>query len=253
MALDVYVGTLTRYYRREWENAAQRMARAQGVKYQVVYPGGEAEPPAPAEEVRHAVAEWCESLSLALEPHGVGPVLLDEGSRRPYFTERPAWAGYASLLIWAAHAEHPDLPIPAEGSQSWKEDPAYQRSTDREFKSRFRTLLEPELWLPTEFPFVFEAPTPVSEKTCIGSVFTLKQQLDDLHQLTGARLLELKAATHGEPAPTKKTDSQRRGTKERQPQPPSASLCELAEFGLTMFRDLATKACDRRLPMLLDH
>ena len=38
MAVDLYVGTLTRYYTRQWENVVQKMAREQGLKYQLVTP-----------------------------------------------------------------------------------------------------------------------------------------------------------------------------------------------------------------------
>src|ERR1700677_2635401 len=188
MAFDVYVGTLTRFYRRDWENVAQRMAREQGIVYKMIYTGGEPEPPAPAEEIRRAVAGWCQSMTAGLEPHGVGPVAWDEADAQPYFTDRPAWEGYSALMVWASHAEHPDLSLPVDVPKSWADDPAYQRSTVREFKSRYRSILEPELWLPVAFPFVFNGPTLVSENTCIGSVLTLKEQLDFLHSQTSAQL-----------------------------------------------------------------
>ncbi|HTK76374.1 MAG TPA: hypothetical protein VL371_14010 [Gemmataceae bacterium] len=255
MAFDVYVGTMTRFYLREWENVAQRMAREQGMHYQMIYAGGEPEPPPSADDLRQAVASWCEALSGALQSHGFGPVVWDEDEQKPYFTDRPAWDGYSALLVWAAHAEHPALPIPAEAPQSWAEDPAYQRSTLREFKSRYRTILEPELWLPTEFPFVFEAATLVSEKACIGSVFTLKQQLDDLHQQTGTQLERLRQTPQVDAPGTKKPGflgGLFRRTRPR-PEPDKPGLAEVAESGLAIFRDLSAKACEHRLPMLLHY
>src|SRR5581483_10004723 len=195
VAFDIYVGTMTRFYRREWENVAQRMAREQGMNYTMVYAGGEPDPPPPADDLRRAVAGWCRALSGGLEPHGYGPLQWDEGDHQPYFTQRPGWDGYTALRVWAAHAEHPDLPPPADVPDSWVGDPACQRSAARESNTRFRTILEPQLWLPAEFPFVFDAPTLVSDdKTPLGSAFTLKQQLDDLQELTTARLEQLKSS-----------------------------------------------------------
>ena len=55
MAFDVYVGTMTRFYRRDWENVAQRMSREQGIRYNVIYAGGEPAAPPSADEVREAV------------------------------------------------------------------------------------------------------------------------------------------------------------------------------------------------------
>ena len=36
MGLDIYVGSLTRYYAREWESIAQQAAREMGVEFQVI-------------------------------------------------------------------------------------------------------------------------------------------------------------------------------------------------------------------------
>ncbi len=254
MAFEVYVGTRTRFYRRDWENVAQRMAREQGIQYTMIYSGGKPEAPPPATDIRQAVTGWCRALSGGLEVHGCGPAQWDEGDQQPYFTDRPAWDGYSALLVWAAHAEHPDLPVPGEVPESWVDDPAYVRSTVREYKSRFRTILEPQLWLPTEFPFVFDAPTIVSDdKTCIGSAFTLKLQLDELHAQTAEKLEQLKSTRQTVPSSPKKAGlfgSLLRG-KKREPDPPKAGLAKTAAFGLQLFRDLATKACEHRLPILL--
>jgi hypothetical protein len=228
VALDVYVGSLTRYYRRDWDNVAQRMAREQGWQYSIVRPSEGAEAPPPAADIRRAVTDWCRGLSAGLEAHGYGPVRWDEADDRPYFTDRPGWDGYTALKVWAAHAEHPDLPLPDEVPESWADDPAWKRSTVREFKSRYRTILEPELWIPTEFPFVFEASTLVSDKTCMGSVLTLQRQLDALHGETAAHLKQTSAS-----------------------QP--SGLAAMAALGLDVFRQLAHKACEHRLPMMLDY
>ena len=43
MALDVYVGSLARYYAGEWENIAEKAARERGAQYQIGRPGGSAD------------------------------------------------------------------------------------------------------------------------------------------------------------------------------------------------------------------
>jgi hypothetical protein len=255
VALDVYVGTLTRFYRRDWENVVERMAREKGTRYMIIHAGGEPEPPPPANEIRLAIEGWREALSQSLRPHGIGPVDWEEADSTPYFSDRPRWHGYSGLLVWAAHAEHPDLPLPAEAPESWAGSTAYERSTARDFKSQYQTILEPQMWLPTEFPFVFEAPTLVSEKACIGSAFTLKKQLDELHLLTEVQLKELKRK------PTAKAETAQRNrllsrlllrTPPR-PEPVKPGLADVAEVGLAVFRKLAAKACEHRLPMFLDY
>jgi hypothetical protein len=254
MAFDVYVGTMTRFYRRDWENVAQRTAREQGIKYTIIHAGGEPEVPPPADDIRQAVAGWRDALSDGLDAHGCGPVTWDEGDDQPYFTDRPTWDGYSAMLIWAAHAEHPDLPVPVEVPESWLANPAFQRSHERDFESRYRKILERQLWLPTDFPFVFDAPTVASdENTRIGSVFTLKRQLDDLWTQTADKIRELITARRLElPAAAKPSLFGRLlRHKSRLPDPERPRLAEMAEFGLQIFRNLAANACEHRLPILL--
>src|SRR5882724_7787963 len=102
MAFDAHVGTLTRFYRREWENVAQRMARTQGLKYEKIYAGGKPEDPPAADEIRQAVTDWCSALTSGLKGHGVEAVSWDERDDQPYFTERPGYDGYGAMLLWAA-------------------------------------------------------------------------------------------------------------------------------------------------------
>lgn len=180
-------------------------------------------------------------------------VAWDEGDERPYFTDRPAWEGYRGLLVWAAHAEQPDLPPPAELPDSWLDDPAFQRSANRQFKTRFRTILEPQLWLATDFPFVFESPTLVSdEPTRIGSVFMLKQQLDTLHAETASHLARLTATRPADlPVSGKQGILGKLFGRQPEPEPAKSRLADAAQRGLQVFRDLAAKACEQRLPILL--
>jgi hypothetical protein len=234
MAFDVYVGTMTRFYRHDWENIVQQSARVQGTKYKMIYAGGEPAPPPPAEEVRQIVGEWCQAMTASLAPHGFGPVVWDESDNRPYFTDRPAWQGYTALLLWAAHAEHPNLPMPDELPESWVHDDAFARSSAPEFRTSFRSILEPQIWSPVEFPFVFDFPSLVSDKPCsVGSVFTLKEQLDLLVEQTSSQL----GISAAYPSSTKSTPS----------------LLEAAAFSIPLFRNLAAKACENRLPILLHY
>lgn len=222
MAFDIYAGTMTRFYRREWENVVQRMAREQGRKYNMIYAGGAPPPPPPADEIRSAVHGWCQALTNALKPHGVSTIEWSEADDRPYFTDRPAWPGYSALLTWAAHADHPKLPLPTAVPKSWADDDAFQESSKKDSQTSYRTILEPQLWLPAEFPFVFGFPTLTSQQpVSIGSTFNLKRQLDQLKTKTSESL-----ATKSE-------------------------LVETAAFAIGCFGKLAEKACEHRLPILL--
>lgn len=256
MAFDVYVGTLTRYYRREWENVAQKLSREQGYTYRRIVAGGESDEPLPAaEDIQAAVGGWCRAMSAGIEPHGFGRIMWDEGEEQPYFTDRPSWNGYSGLLLLAAHSEHPELPTPKYLPEVWSEDAAYERAVQRDSKTRYRTILMPSLWLPTEFPFVFEGPTLASEEnSCIGSVFTLKEQLDDLNDRSLELRARLKAAATAAPAAAATGFLGKMfGKKNPPPEEERDTFAEAAEVGLQVFRQLATQACEHRLPILLDY
>lgn len=221
MALDLYAGTLTRYWRGDWENAGARQAREQGLSYVRIDAGaaGEQEAPASAEEIRSVVLDWRGAISAALEKSGIAPLDWDESDGRPYFTDRPQWDAYGALKLWAAYAEHTDLTPPAVLPENWPDDPALQRCETQEKKPRFHNIVLPEWWLPMEFGGVFKAPTPTSgdEKKTIGSLDTLAEHLDAL-EASGA-----------------------------------APFDGLARFGLETFRGVVKQAVAHRLPLLLDY
>jgi hypothetical protein len=256
MAFDVYVGTMTRYYRREWENVVQRMAREQGIKYNMIYAGGEPPPPPPAEEIQLAVSAWSHMLSEGLKSLEVGAISWDESDRQPYFSDRPGWPGYTGLLLWAAYAENPDLPLPAALPESWIDDPAYQKSTDEGFTSRYLQILRAQLWIPADFNAVADGPDLCQNKTCIGSTFELKRQLDELRNETDIRLQDEMSKPEQSPQPEVKSGGMLRRFFAK-PSPTVATdgirLAAAAASGLTIFQDLASKACEHRLPILLNY
>ena len=249
MALDIYVGTLTRYYRHDWENAGQRLAREQGLRYHTISAGGTPEEPPPASEIRKSVGEWCHVLTDALRGHLKAPIKWNESDDMPYFTERPGWDCYSAMLTLVAHAEHPDLPLPEQTPQSWVEDEAFQRSTAAGFKSRYRTILEPQLWIPAEFPGVIYGPTLASERSAIGSAVTLKRQLDELCERSVNQRNELQAGNPSSRWALFKwlAPGVRKGRRGG-----DSSLIESAAVGLEIFSRLTVEACTHSLPMLLD-
>ena len=59
MALDVYVGSLTRYYMGDWESAGDRPGRERGGRHRI----GRAQD---GERVREAVLAWRQRLAASL-------------------------------------------------------------------------------------------------------------------------------------------------------------------------------------------
>jgi hypothetical protein len=219
MGLDVYVGSLTRYYVEGPADVVDRVARHQGV-----VPDGQA-----AEEViRSAVLRWRDGLNRWLAGRLDGPLEWDESGPAPCFTDKPGWDGYGGTLLLAAHDEHPELPPPAQVSADWPDDPAYQAASARGAGSRYNQLLTPELWLPCRFDFTVRTQDITGEEVEVGSSVALLDQL------------ELLAARY------------RLDDRPPEPAADGHSLSAAAGGGLAVLLRLAERSVVCRVPMRLD-
>jgi hypothetical protein len=185
MALDIYVGSLTRYYAGGWETISQKRAREAGAQVEAVRqePGEDAiRDPG---EIQPIVVEWRQGIATALKESIVDPFDWDESSDAPYSTDEVGRAAFDSLRLWAAYAEHPDLRRPTEHVGELATDPALLRCNDPQGTSIYHQLVRDiEVWLPWDFAFVFRAETPAGGKVGLGSVPALRKQLADLNSKT---------------------------------------------------------------------
>jgi hypothetical protein len=163
------------------------------------------------------------------------PLDWNEGPAAEYFTDRPDWDGYASLLLWAAHAEHPDLPRPARSVKEWASDEAFRRSTAAGAKTAYPNLLCCESWLPYHASFTFTAATLTGNEVSFGSVYELGAELDRLNKETW----NVSDATISK----WKDDGRRQGELSE----------DGARFGMAVMTKLARDAASHRLPMKLDY
>jgi hypothetical protein len=170
VGLDVYVGSLTRYYIEGSADVVELIARHQDV------PNGDGQG---AEEVlRAAVVRWRDGLSRWLGDRLAGPLDWDESGPAPCFTDKPGWDGYGGVLLLAAHDEHPELPPPAQVSADWPDDPAYLAASALGARSRYQQLLTPELWLPCRFEFTVRTRDITGGEVELGSSVALLDQLE---------------------------------------------------------------------------
>ena len=220
MGLDVYVGSLTRYYVESSADVVERIARHQGME---VSAGQDAE-----EVIRAAVVGWRDGLSRWLGDRLDGPLDWDESGPAPCFTDKPGWDGYGGTLLLAAHDEHPELPAPAQVSADWPDDPAYQAASAPGAGSRYHQLLTPELWLPCRFAFTVRTQDITGEEVELGSSMALLDQLE---------LLSTRYRLDGRPP---------------DPAADGHSLSAAAGNGLAVLRRLAERSVINRLPMKLD-
>lgn len=244
MGLDVYVGPLTRYHRGDWLTIAQQVGREAGIDVRIVRAGPEPDDPADASQVLDAVREWQSGLGGALGCAADWP----EDSGLPYWTDKPDWDGFGSVMLLAAYDEQPALrpsagPGVVEGHGHTDDPREFHRSAAFVAASdgpvRYPTLLlGVEWWLPlaTSPSRVFEVPRPTGEPARMGSVGGLLGELRLLAERTGVF-----------------ADTDRDAVLRAGPPSSSESLEITGRYGLAVMLALAECASAYNQPLLLDY
>jgi hypothetical protein len=233
MALDVYVGSLTRYYAGDWEGIAQGTGRRR-TRSRPAQPRPD-DSTKDRERIRAAVLAWREGVARALQPHLGAPLDWPETADAPWFSGRPGWQGFGSLVLWAAYAEQPGLRRPPSLPEEWDDDPALVRSNAEGFRSRYSHLVRNvELWLAPAFDFTFEGEDVDGRRIIVGSAPTLARQLGELNATTWKMNARELAALF-----------RRRAS--------GATLEAGARHALAVMSGLAQLAIEHRLPMKLDY
>ena len=236
MALDVYVGSLTRYYAGDWESVGGRTSRKRGRQTEPGRPRAAGVPKKDRERLQASVLAWRRALDGALAPHLAEPLAWNETSESPWFTDRPDWDGFGSLVLWAAYAEQPTLRRPAALPREWDDDAALVRSNAEGFRSRYSHLVRNvELWLPTTLDYTFEAEDVDGRRILVGSSTTLRRQLGELN------------------AATWKMDDDEMTALARRRSPRRASLEVTARHAMALMSGLVRQAVQHRLPVKLDY
>ena len=106
MGLDIYAGTLTRYYSHNWKTVVQQWAEENGWGFQKITPDGEAadneEEMSPA-EVQAVVENWRDQILSAISQPGQLPYApWPEDNEKPYYTDKPDWDAFGAMLLVAA-------------------------------------------------------------------------------------------------------------------------------------------------------
>jgi hypothetical protein len=126
--------------------------------------------------------------------------------------------------------------LPERKTGDWHGDPAYQRSVGEGHRTRYGQLLhDVEVWLPAGYDFTFGAPWVTGHTRRFGACGALASQLDDLNARTWRATPEDLVRWRRDNADF------------------GAPLEVAAQFAFAVMRDLAGKASEHRLPMLLDY
>jgi hypothetical protein len=170
MGLDIYVGTLSRYFSGDWKGVVQQAAEAQGIPFEVIRTGSAGEAPIDPDEIRNTVLVWRRAVAANFKASEADPEPWDESPSAPYFTDKPGWEGYNSLFLLAIYAMYPGRLLPDGLVEDLKTDPVFRAYSDLEpkgLRGAFAKTLGPppqpmsidqithaELWLPIRFDTV---------------------------------------------------------------------------------------------------
>jgi hypothetical protein len=234
MGLDLYVGTMTRYLSGDWKTIVQQWAESTGTPIQMVRSNQAPDAIRDPLQIRPVVIAWRGLLTKSLGTKISAPLGWGEEDGRPYFTDKPDWDGYWSLLLLAAYIEKGK-----ERPQYLPEHPEKDRvlKDARKKSARYEQLLLPMIWLPDDFNFTFTGEHLTGQKVTYGSAPRLLVALADLNDHTLKGTPEDLARWRFE------------GPTDEKPRP----FERVARFALGVFIELTEKAVSERLPIIVDY
>lgn len=195
MGIDLYVGTLSRYFCHDWETSQQQTWRAisggEGPPMTVIAPGGAREPlrGEKARAVREIAVRYRGLMAQQLARHNLlesPPTAApwNESHEAPYHTEGLNRYAYPALLLFAAYDHHPELMPSAFNVEQFHEDPALCASDDDLDGPYSHLLTGVTLWTPLRLTRPNICPHPNGTRWRVGSLTHLEAQLHRLNART---------------------------------------------------------------------
>lgn len=259
MGLDIYAGTLTRYYAHNWKTTVQQWAEENGYTFQTITPDGESaadeEEISPA-EVQEIVENWRNQILTAISGSGQETYTpWPEDNEKPYYTDKPDWDAFgAMLLVAACHTYNEPVPPVVEKGWDFMEHPVIARLSQDQQRvwSLFRGAV---WWIPLSDSFLFQAPLPTNDTAVIGTVGGLRKELENLNQLAwqaDENTILSWSETEGYPVDgTVEPDGQY--SKSDIPEHTQYDTQSLAKFAFSIFWQAMRFAQGQRVPVVLDY
>ena len=192
MGLDIYSGTLTRYYSRNWKTKVQQIAEANGQKCVMTDGLGDEIKPiedkADIMQIRDIMCQWTEYLAASINSiDSIDPPLShqlwDETNERDYFTDKPDWEAFGALLMFlACRIQNSPLPEYVENRWSALDDPIIKKSRLQATDSSL--LSDVTLWLPIPNESIFVTNLPTGDEVHVSTLLLLKRELEELNRQT---------------------------------------------------------------------
>lgn len=177
MGLDIYAGTLTRYYTHNWKTAAQQFAEANGMKFQTIRCQPDPNEELSVDEIKKIVTQWRDNIinGLGLEPK---PLWNEDYDVTPYYTDKIDWDALSALLLYIA-SKYSDKEVPETIEKGVD---IYEHPIVKEFveTKAFRlTLFDGNgWWLPIRQNIMFDYVLPNSEESPLTTSALLLAELE---------------------------------------------------------------------------
>ena len=187
MGLDIYAGTLTRYYAHNWKTVVQQWAEENGYSFHRLTPNGQSdnseEELSPA-EIQAAVEKWRDQMLAAISQPGQAPYTpWPEDNERPYYTDKPDWDAFGAMLLVAACQVYGE-PVPPTVEKDWDFAACSTVARLAEDQERVWSLFRGAAWwLPLSDAMMFQGPMPNNNMTIFSTTGGLRKELEWLNQL----------------------------------------------------------------------
>lgn len=255
MGLDIYAGTLTRYYAQNWKTAAQQWAEANGFSYSRITPQkDQAEEILDPRDIQEAMKNWQRQMLAAISPKDRAPYEpWTEDNETPYYTDKPDWDAFGALLLYTACRIYEE-PLPKTVEKNWDFDhhPLIQRMGEDE-ERLWSLFIGASWWLPMEEGLVFNGPCPTEQEITMSTTGALKMELQQINAIgwqADEETILSWARTEGYPADGEIRDGKL--TKEGITEHNTYDTESLAKFAYSILWQAVRFSMDKRVPILLD-
>ena len=253
MGLDIYAGTLTRYYAGNWKTVAQQFAEESGLNLSIVRPnsGTPENNKLTVDEIQNDMQEWSNAIATALTPASVCEA-WEENNDKNYYTDKPDWCAFGALLLYGACLKY-DIQLPERVKKNWdfSKDLIVGRAlNDTDFS--WSLFSAAEWWLPFDDCFSFDYPTPNGHEITMGTTGALLVELQGINELSWnadePTILEW-AKNEGYPADAEMADGAYNviGVNDEY------DVQSLAKFAFSILYQAAVFSDENRVPVIMDY
>ena len=184
MGLDIYAGSLTRYYNRDWDTIAQQYSETSGYKCVMLDgSGNEILPQKDNEkvnEVREMMCQWRDYIVAGIDP-SLPPQFWNENGEGAYFTDNPGWEAFGALILLHVCSLY-DCPFPEYIGNGWcvYDEPVVKNAMEQDGASSLLSNIS--LWVSIPKKLIFTSASPTGEEETFSTIVKLRQELEDMNR-----------------------------------------------------------------------